>query len=186
MKKIPMVVLMAAVSIIFISGCGKCEKARDKVMIAKIDKYEMTADDFKSGVLPDIEKTKEELLDELITKKILLAEAQKQNFDKERAFMREIERYWEQALLKLLYQKKSEELARGIRVDERDVLAEYDRLIKDRPDIASEPTDELLAELREDLRGLRLRRAIDAWVDGLRSRARIKVNKENLAKVDID
>ena len=157
-----------AILLIFLTGCGRGEKARDKTIIARIDNYEMTADDFKSEVditmgnkpLPaDPAKAREELLDELITKKVLLAEAQKQNFDKDRAFMKEIERYWEQALLKILYKKKSAELLENVRADDR------------------EP---------EDVRNVKLRDAIDAWIDGLRSRARIKIYRENLEKVELE
>jgi len=171
---------------IFLAGCGRGEKGPDDVIIAKIDNYEMTAGDFKNDVQPGTGKTKEELLDELITRKVLLAEAQRQDFDKDRAFMKEIESYWELALLKLLYQKKSKEFARDIQIDEREVLAEYAGLIEDYPDMAAEPMNEVLAELREEQRGEKLRQAIDAWIGGLRSRARIKIDNENLAMVNID
>ncbi len=104
------------------SGCGRSslEEGEDARVVARINNYELTVSDFKEEIDPrlamrylskDPLKAKEELLENLITKKVLLQEAQKQNFDKDKAFMKEIERYWEQTLLKLLLKKKSKEFS---------------------------------------------------------------------------
>jgi len=146
-----------------VSGCGR-EKPRtgDDRIVAEINNYKMTVGDFKgearfaavSGVAAkDPALAKSEILDEIIMKKLLIQEAQAQNFDKDKAFMKEIERYWEQALLKLLYKKKSEELARAISVS--------------------------------DGENGKLQQAIEAWMNDLRSRARIKIYEDNLKGIDI-
>ena len=130
-------------------------------VLARINDYTLTIADFESetqGKLPgglspaDLEKAKEDLLDDLITKKLLIQEAQKHNFDKDKAFIKEIEGYWEQALLKLLYNKKSQELLREIGKDERDPV------IRDR----------------------KVQEALDRWVEDLKNSADIKKYKENL------
>jgi len=113
--------------ILGIAGCC-CRKGTDSGadIVAEINKYKMTVEDFRDEArltaatkyLPaDREKAKEELLDEIITKKVLLEEAQRQNFDKNKPFMKEIERYWEQALLKLLIKKKMGELGSAEKLD---------------------------------------------------------------------
>jgi len=76
----------------------------------------------------DPAEAKDELMEEVITRKVLLQEAQKQNLDKERVFMREIERYWEQSLLKVLTRKMSEELSKDISVDDSEVINEYQQM----------------------------------------------------------
>ena len=133
----------------------------DDKVIARINNYTLTIADFESetqGKLPsglsapDLEKAKEGLLDDIITKKLLIQEAQKQNFDKDKAFIKEIERYWEQALLKLLYNKRSRELLREISKNESD------------------------PEIRDSL----VREALNTWMEDLRKRADIKKYKENL------
>ena len=142
---------------------GEPRGGDDKVL-ARINNYTLTIADFESetqGKLPsglsapDLEKAKEDLLDDLITKKLLIQEAQKQNFDKDKAFIKEIEGYWEQALLKLLYKKKSQELMREISKEERD------------PDIR----DRLVLE------------ALNSWMEDLKNSADIKKYKENLKTV---
>lgn len=142
---------------------GEPRGGDDKVL-ARINNYTLTIADFESesqGKLPsglsaaDLEKAKVGLLDDLITKKLLIQEAQKQKFDKDKAFIKEMERYWEQALLKLLYNKKSRELLREISKDESD------------------------PEVRDRL----IREAMNAWIEDLKKRADIKKYKENLKAV---
>jgi len=142
---------------------GEPQGDDDKVL-AGINKYDLTIADFKSETqdkLPvnlsdsDFEKAKERLLDDIITKKLLIQEAQKQNFDKEKAFIKEIERYWEQALLKLLYKKRSQELLREISMNESD----------------------------PESRDRKVQEALNAWIENLKKRADIKKYKENLKAV---
>jgi len=149
------IVAIAVISISFIYGCGKNDKAPGThgKLVARIDSYELTKDDFNDAMrsratsirsAKDIGKAKEELLESLITKQVLLLEAQKQNFDKDKAFMKEIEKYWEQALLKLLIKKK---------------MSEFSGTLKD---------DTLVDE------------AMEKWIEGLKMRTDIKRYKENL------
>ncbi len=123
---------------LFLSGCEK-RPGKDKQILAKVNNYEMTVSDFQDeahltrgnkSLSPDEDKAKAQLLKDLINKKILIQEALKLNFDKDKNFMQEIERYWEQALLKLLFKNKSEELARAIRVDDSEVSQAFDKMKK--------------------------------------------------------
>jgi len=120
-------------------GCAQHSNSDDDQVVAKINNYELTKEDFKNEALlitgskslpPDQSKAKEELLDEMINKKILIQEAQKLNFDKQKSFMKEIERYWEQALLKLLFKRKADELFGSIQVSRQEIEARYSRMKK--------------------------------------------------------
>ena len=136
----------------------------DNKVVAKINDYKLTIADFKYEAkdkmpvnLPDsdLEKAKEDLLDSIITKKLLIQEAQKQNFDKDKAFTKEIEGYWEQALLKLLYNKKSQELMREISMNENDPKG----------------------------RDRKVQQALNVWVENLKKHADIKKYEENLKAI---
>jgi hypothetical protein len=106
-------------------------------VVAKVNDYEIFVSDFayiadrifadSNFYLLDASETKKEALEHLITRKVMVQEAQKQNFDKQKTFMKEIERYWEQALLKFLIKKKSEELSRLVQVDEAAIADEYNK-----------------------------------------------------------
>jgi len=122
-----------------ISGCGRRagKIPEDRQIVATVNKYKMSVTDFKSEInftltskylSVDSQDAKEELLDEVITKKVLLEEAQKQDFDKQQTFMKEIEHYWGESLIKLLLDKKSKELARDIHVEESEMIGEYKKM----------------------------------------------------------
>ena len=153
------IILLMLLAPVFVMAGGP-PRGDDKVL-ARINDYTLTTADFESetqGKLPgglsapDLERTKEGLLDDIITKKLLIQEAQKQNFDKDKAFIKEIERYWEQALLKLLYNKKSQEFLREISKDESDPKS----------------------------RDIKVQQALNAWIEGLKKSANIKKYNENL------
>ena len=190
-------VLTLTVSVIiafalFLGGCGRTPVAQqtdDKRVVAKINNYELTVSDFKNeaGVSffsDNPMKVKKELLDNLITKKILVQEAQRGNFDKEKAFMEEIERYWEQALLKLLIKKKTEEFYGNITVDEKEARDEYARLIKEGGGQVK-PYEKMSAEINEDIRHRKIQAALDNWMMELRKKSDINVNEEVLKEIDV-
>ncbi|HAJ56738.1 MAG TPA: hypothetical protein DCL35_03085 [Candidatus Omnitrophica bacterium] len=120
--------------VLFISACfSGCQNKRpeeiasDEKVVARVNGYNVIVADFKTVVNPYVEvggevlndkEVKAALLDDLIIRKVLVQEAQRQGLDKQKPFMREIERYWEQSLLKLLFKKRSEELARDIKDEE--------------------------------------------------------------------
>lgn len=170
-NKIFLTMLVSFALITALSGCGRYAKDRegDARVVARINNYELTVKDFKDEAflasVPDPEspsaslETKKELLKNVILKKLLLQEAQKQNFDKDKAFMREIERYWEQALLKLLIKEKTKEFARDIKVEE-----------DEKDDIYHEKMQELFNE----------------WTIGLRENATVEINTKVLEEVKLE
>lgn len=131
--------LCAAVAAAWLAGCSQQKPPGaegQKRVIARINSYEITAEDFKdelvtramvnSGV--PAEKLKQDVLENMIIRQLLLEEAQKQNFDKGKEFLKEIENYWRQTLLKLFLNKKSKELQLAVKVSEDEIAREYERL----------------------------------------------------------
>ncbi len=134
-KRVLMIALAGAV--LAVAGCGTRRDVPDDKVLAKINNYDLTVADFKyEGGLTlankyfsdDPEKAKEDMLDELITKKVLMQEAQREGLDKEKAFMLEIEKYWEQALVKFLMKDKAAELRQAISVDDAEMAIEYKKM----------------------------------------------------------
>lgn len=135
-----MVISVVLFMSIFVSGCkfrnNNCDSGQ---VVACINNYQLTVDDFKDeatiikcnmGLSQGPAAVKQELLQDMINKKIMLQEAQKLNFDKQKSFMKEIERYWEQALLKLLLKKKSDEFYRTTQVTKPEIQERYKRMQK--------------------------------------------------------
>ena len=134
-KKIP--IIFSIFLLIFVCGCGNKGAKNDDRVLAKVNNYELRVSDFKEAADPALlrryasyspSQGKEQLLETLISKEVLLQEAQKLNLDKEKSFMKEIEGYWEQALLKSLINKKIKELSPNIIVTDDEIANEYNRL----------------------------------------------------------
>ena len=163
---------IAVIAVLFgglIFGCSKkagMSEIKDNEVVASINQYDLTAGDFKdelknalsSGMPQESSlKMKGVLLGEIITKKLLLQEAQKENFDKDPAFMKEIEKYWEQALLKLLVKKKMKDIG--------------DSLVK-KGELPG--SDAYNSDMHETL---------EKWISGLKSNAKIKINQKVLEEI---
>lgn len=193
--------ILSALLILFIAigVCGCCKNAKipakaDESIVADINNYRLTVEDFKSEAVitmpnrypaADWEKARTELLEEIIIKKILLGEAQAKNFDKEKTFMKEIERYWEQALLKLLIKRKTEELARRIVIDEGDVRKEYEAISRETGG-KTESFEKVAPEIRKAIRRKKMQEGLDSWITNLRRNSTVKIHKKVLDKVRLD
>ncbi|MFQ5895525.1 MAG: hypothetical protein ACE5JJ_06880, partial [Nitrospinota bacterium] len=116
-------------------GCGRGGDSSPTV--ARINSYYLSTEDFREevknagiGYRPELEQmyAREQFLEEIIQKKLLLQEAVRLDLDKGKEFMRVIERFWEQALLKNLMRRKEEEFARQIKVTAAEVQDYYERM----------------------------------------------------------
>ena len=183
---LPLVIFLVFLSA---NGCGKNEaRSKGSLVLAKINNYELTTEDFRDEIRltarnkelsADIQEAKEQLLSEIIMKKVLLQEAQRQRFDKDKAFTKEIERYWEQALLKLLMKKKMAELSREIIVKDSEVRDEYERLsLEAGGKIDAFEVQE--GEIREDINNRKMQALFDDWLKKLKKDSNVKIYKENL------
>lgn len=139
MKSVKMLMMLLVVCQLSLSvyGCGAPkERSGDAKIVARINSYDMTVEDFR-GAAKAIGGTKERVLEELLIRNVLIQEAQKQNFDKDKAFMKEIERYWEQALLKLLIKQKTAEFSEAFKGNKSEVEAAMGKWVKDLRDRAN-------------------------------------------------
>ncbi|MEA3560934.1 MAG: hypothetical protein U9R31_04095 [Candidatus Omnitrophota bacterium] len=106
------------------SGCG--EKTGKEKVAARVNDYVMTVGDLENeikyfpGVHSDKKKNLEKILDLVVRKQVLIQEAQRQGLDREETFMKTIERYWRQTLIKELLEKKTRQIvSQGVSENER-------------------------------------------------------------------
>lgn len=121
--------------VFLIATCGCAEKGPKKEVIAAIGDYSLYKEDFLSELSlypPEYRNnvTKEQLLNDIIEKKVLLLEAQRQGLDRDPEFMRMIERFWEQSLLRSLLNRKSEEFLSSIPKSEKDRNQKASQMMK--------------------------------------------------------
>ncbi|MCJ7579373.1 MAG: SurA N-terminal domain-containing protein, partial [Candidatus Aminicenantes bacterium] len=102
MKKASIYIFLIVVSMLFYS-CAQ-EKKDESEILAKINDYTLTLDEFHSQLAAELEmdrdfkitkEAKKEFLEGLIRKEILIQEAKKRDLDRKEKFIRAIEHYWE-------------------------------------------------------------------------------------------
>lgn len=182
-----------------LAGCGnnarpQREKAEENRLLAVINNYKMSGGDFNQDVRPilknkllteDPRKEKSQILEELIQKEILIQEAQRLNLDKEKDFMREIEQYWKQALIKSLILKKQKEFARQTQVFDSEIKDEYE-LMKREASGEIKPFEKLAPGIKNAIMGKKVGEKMDNWISELRKAAAVKVYDEALNAISLD
>lgn len=90
-----------------LSELSKEEKHPENIALI-INKKVITKDEFEKlySLQPSHLKDKQEFINTLITKELLIQESQKEGIDKEESFRRAIQNYYEQSLIKLLLDRK--------------------------------------------------------------------------------
>ncbi|MFH1778673.1 MAG: hypothetical protein ABH847_01390 [Candidatus Omnitrophota bacterium] len=144
--------------IVTLDGCTRVKS--DKEVLVTIDNYSLYKEDFLSEARlypPSYREklTKEQILDDLIQKKLLLLEAQRQGLDKDPTFMKMVERFWEQSLLRSLLEKKSKEILSSMQ------------------------------KVPEEERSQKATQIMQQWIDSLKKKAKIKINKDALEKIEL-
>jgi hypothetical protein len=124
-----------ALLLLLVAVCGCAEKGPKREVIATIGDYSLYKEDFLSELSlypPEYRNNipKEQLLNDIIEKKVLLLEARRQGLDRNPEFMKMIERFWEQSLLRSLLNKKSEEILSSIPQSEKDRNRKASGMIK--------------------------------------------------------
>lgn len=190
MKKIIYLGLLIGFGLCF-SGCGPMPQGQRSKVVAQINDYQMTVDDvkdiFHSVILYEDDKVnlevKKMIIQDMIRKELLLQEAQRLNLDKNKEFMKTIERYWEQALIKSLLDEKTREIAGSVKVTENEVIDYYNSLAEGNPE--AEEISEMRAEIILEIKNRKEAELIEAWINGLENNASITVNEEVLEKIDL-
>jgi hypothetical protein len=166
-----------------IAGCSPCDNNAGNKIVAQINKYKMTAGDlkyeFRNASHNEAERIKTEngrkqYLEGLIEKEVLLQEAQRQGIDREKDFMKSIENYWEQALLRILIERKSREISGMTHVYDNEIEEYYKSSGENAPFL------KVKNEIRDAIKQKKEADAMDAWIDELKKNSCIKVNEEVL------
>lgn len=173
--------MLSLVMVVFTCGCAR--KGSEEPAI-KINNFQMSAQEFEQefkeapASLLGPENQKEKFLENLVSRKLILQEAERLGMNREKDFLKAIERFYEQSLLKLVVDKKSNEFASKTQVNDREIETYYNEM-KERG-LVEKPLPEVYKEIRWQLLRQKQARAFEIWVEGLRQKARIEINKKAL------
>lgn len=167
---------------LFQSACSKRNRKGETAV--KINTYALTANEFEElfseyGMKGDTPESRADFLNNLITRKLLLEEAQRRGLDTQKDFLRSIENFWEQSLLKGVVDQKVKEIEKNITVTDSEVETYYQKWIKETPK-ASKPLQEVRDLMEWQIRKAKEAQAMEEWTNDLIRKAQIKVNKKAL------
>jgi hypothetical protein len=167
--------------LIFLAGCGKPEKEQ---FLVKINNYEITLEEFEEEFKEspysrdDSLVSKVEFLDYLINRKLILQDAQRNDLDKDPEFLRMIEKFWEQSLLKLALDAKSKNISDITFVNDNTVEKAYQKMLKDGK--TDESYEEMHSQIKWELTKFKESQLMDEWMNKLRNKADIRIKYDLL------
>jgi len=176
MKKFILVFIIPA----FLVACSGRSKPADAVI--KINNYEITRaefeQEFKDSVFGRVDtlQSRKEFLDNLIDRILILQEAQKKGLDNDPLFLKMVEKFWAQSLLKLALEKKSKEIAGASFVSDKAIDEIYRQMLKDGK--TTRPYNEMYQQIKWEMIKLQESQMMSQWLAQLRKSAVIQVNKD--------
>lgn len=163
---------------LFVVGCQG--KPKDKIVLAKINNYEITLDQFKDEFRDspyaggETLESKKDFLNNLINRKLILQDAQDKGLDKDNSFLKMIERFWEQSLLKLAVDKKTKEVAGSVMVSDREIEEAYNNMPQEAK--AANPYDSMYQQIKWQLTRDKESQLLNEWIAQLHKKSEIKVD----------
>lgn len=185
MKKIFSCFLVGLITCLTLACSSK--DSQDKKVIATINDYPLTLDEFQYELASEMEldkdfkltrEAKRKFLNRLIQKELLIQEAKRLKLDTREEFRRAIEKYWESTLIKNLLELKGKEIAKKCVVSEEEIVDRYDEMLRKNPD--TPPLSDIRDQIKTLLKEEKKTRLLEQWMQGLKKTAKIKMNQDLL------
>lgn len=175
-------------SFLYLSGCAG-EQDENVTVLAEINDYQLTLKNFETQLASNLEferdfkltqKAKQQFLDNLIEKELLLQEAMKLKLDRNKKFIAAIQRYWEATLIKNLMELKGKDITESTYVSQEEIEARYGEMKRSQADLP--PMEEMRKKIVKKIKAEKKNRELSRWVQDLRRNAKIEINQKLLLK----
>lgn len=181
MKKIIPIFIIS----LFIVGCSGNGKSKD--LAVKINNYEISQaefeQEFQNSIFGrvDTPESRKEFLDNLINRILILQDAQNKGLDNDPKFLKIVEKFWVQSLLKLALEKNARDLDQLVSVDDQTVKKAYQKMAAEGK--TTKTYEEMYKQLRWELVNIKKTQVMNEWFSKLRNNSDIRVNKNLILKV---
>jgi peptidyl-prolyl cis-trans isomerase C len=172
MKKFIVIILCG----LFFIGCSTKPKSLPVVRVGDVSLTASEFEDlFKHSVygIDDSAASRKDFLDNYIVRIVILKEAERLGLDKDPDFLKAVELFWQQALLKRVIERKTNELALNLKVEDREVKEYYE---KHKEDFKDRAFADVYAEIKWFLVRAKQRNLLTTWIDSLKKQTKIKVD----------
>jgi hypothetical protein len=163
------------------------DKSEQETILAKINDYALTLEEFNTLLKEELEYDKEfklnhdakkMFMDQIITKEILIQEAKRRKLDRKDVFIRAIERYWESTLIRDLMEIEGQTIEKRTVVSQEEINARYDAMLKSDPNQA--PIATLQEQITQQILNEKKQKALQDWIIRLKSKAKIITHEDLL------
>lgn len=163
-------------------GCSN-QPPQSKIL-AKVNNYTITQKEFEEEfkqspyIRQDTVVSRTEFLNYFIGRKLILQDAGVNDLDKDKDFLKMIEKYWEQSLLKLTLDRKTKEIAGSVFVSDKEIEEAYNRKVKEKQ--ISEPYQQSYAQIKWQLQKEKESQKLSEWLEALRKKSSVYINNDLL------
>ncbi|MCP3874534.1 MAG: hypothetical protein GY699_15435 [Desulfobacteraceae bacterium] len=177
------ILLLPIIPFLLVCSCSNGIDNNENILT--INNFTMTKNEFEKLCTQEMEynnayktsiKAKQDLLDKIIKKELLIQEAQSQGIDKDDKFMATIEKYWEATLIKHLMERKNKEIQDTTTISDKEIKKKYNdyKLKNNTLPALDEIEKEIALEIMESKKTQRVKN----WMDSLHKTADIKFEKD--------
>ena len=182
-RRCTIITIISATLLFLLFGCSSDNKADKANIIAKINDFQLTKNEFQKKFIKEMEysntykttsEAKNKFLQTIIKKELLIQEAKKRGIDKKKEFMSAIERYWEATLIKHLMETKSREILQITSVSENEIRQKYQEMKSKSTNFPA--FNEIEKDIAKELLALKKTQALNRWTKSLYDKADITID----------
>ncbi|MDP8216641.1 MAG: SurA N-terminal domain-containing protein [Candidatus Kaelpia imicola] len=176
-KLITITVVFLVLVVVFYSFKGYLRKDQ---YVVKINQFTMTEEEFEDYFSKmnvgrdDTLDAREGVLDALVSKKLILQEAEKMDLHKSEEFLDALQHYYEQLLFKLIVDLKSKELSSLVQVADVEVKARYDEMQAEA--LTDKPLDEIYSQIKWQILREKQTQALNDWLKDVKEESSIDID----------
>jgi len=157
-------------------------KHRPKPVII-IDGTRISKQEFEEALnaatfMPVDNQFRKEFLDKFIARKLILNEAERTGLNKDPEFLKEVQQFWEQALLNLALSRKIREFALDTRVSDQEIHNYYNK--NKQIEFQDKEITQVYDQIKWTLLNEKQREAIEQWAELLKQKAALTIDYKAL------
>jgi hypothetical protein len=181
--------LFTIILTILFSGCSKEKNAGEK-FVATVNKEIVSLKNFQRDLAVKAkqnpsyrvnEETVQEQLNSSIDRKLMVQEAMKMGLASHEDFVRTIQIFWEQTLIRELIEAKNHEWKESLFVTEEEVRSYYEGI--NSASVKLPPLEAIYDQIKKAKLAQKRTDALEEWLSEVRSNAIININDDLLDKI---
>ena len=165
--------------VLFLTAC-KPNNGDDRVVM-KVGDIPVTLAEYRQAYThspyfqQDTVQSRKKFLESYAMRLMILQVAQEEGVDRDSEFLKDVEFFWQQALIKRMLEKKMSDLAANVTIDDAKVKEYYD--LNQEAYFKDKSFDEVERSIRSFLMAQSQSEMLETWLTALRGKSKVKINK---------